>query len=240
MRTLGTAENSFGVALLLGLGAFFSTGAASAHVSLISGPGFANTTQEVTFGVGHGCAGADTYSVRVEIPSVVTSVRPVRGTFGKASVEKDAQLNIVAVTWQKEDIDVLDADVEYYKLTMRIKVPDQPFTQLYFPATQVCRAADGTQRSVEWVSMPGMATDGSEGEPAPSLAIVPTRRAGWNKFAVSQAVPDLSVFFDDALIVWRGSAAYSKSPTTADLIKATTGVSALTALAVGDELWVRY
>src|SRR6187431_1110418 len=121
MRTFGTAESAFGVALLAGLSAFFASGAALAHVSLVSGPGFANTTQEVTFGVGHGCAGADTYSVRVEIPSAVTSVRPVRGTFGKASVEKDAQLNTVAVTWQKEDIDVLDADVEYYKLTMRIK-----------------------------------------------------------------------------------------------------------------------
>ena len=77
-------------------------------------------------------------------------------------------------------------------------------------------------------------------EPAPSLALVPTRRAGWNKLSISQEVPDLSVFFDDALIVWRGNAAYSKSPTTADLIKATTGVSALTALAVGDEVWVRY
>ena len=30
---------------------------ALAHVSVVSGPLFANTTQEITFGVGHGCAG---------------------------------------------------------------------------------------------------------------------------------------------------------------------------------------
>lgn len=48
-------------------------GVARAHVSVVSGPGFANTTQEIVFGVGHGCAGADTTRVRVEIPAGVLS-----------------------------------------------------------------------------------------------------------------------------------------------------------------------
>jgi hypothetical protein len=53
-------------------------------------------------------------------------------------------------------------------------------------------------------------------------------------------VAEPSVFFGDALIVWKGAAAYSANPTTKELIAGTPGVTALTSLAVGDELWVRY
>ncbi len=48
---------------------------ANAHVSLLSGPAQANKSQKITFGVGHGCNGDDTYTVRVQIPAGVVSVR---------------------------------------------------------------------------------------------------------------------------------------------------------------------
>jgi hypothetical protein len=35
-------------------------------------------------------------------------------------------------------------------------------------------------------------------------------------------------------------AAFSANPTTADLIKTTNGVTALTAISANDELWVKY
>jgi uncharacterized protein YcnI len=215
--------------------------AAIAHISLVSGPGFANTTQEITFGVGHGCAGADTYRVRIEIPASVTSVRPETSGFGKTSVEKDAAGNITAVTWQKADADALATDQEYYKLTMRLKVPNQPFTNVYFAAHQTCRAADATLTVVDWIGLPtATPTDAGAEEPAPVLSILPVRRAGWNKFTVATAVSDLATTFGDALIVWKGTAAYSANPTTADLIKTTAGVTALSALTANDEVWVKY
>jgi uncharacterized protein YcnI len=215
---------------------------ARAHVSIISGPGFANTTQEITFGVGHGCAGADTYKVRVEIPADVLSVRPLRSDFGKPTVEKDAAGTITAVSWQKPDADALDFDLAYYKLVIRLKVPDKPFTTYYFKSQQTCRAADGTLTTVAW-SM--LATDpvvdgGAEDEPAPALVVMPARRPGWNKVVVAAAVPDLSKVFGDAQIVWKGTAAYSASATTTELIAATGGVTALTSLAANDEIWVKY
>lgn len=222
--------------LLVGFVAFMCPALAHAHVSIVSGVGFANTTQEVTFGVGHGCEGSDTYSVRIEIPAGVTSIRPESNSFGKARVEKDDTGAVVAVIWQKADIDALDSDVEYYKLTMRLKLADEPFTKLYFPAFQICRAADGTMTNVDWVAM----TEGGDEEPAPTLSVVPARRGGWNKYSVPSQVADLSAFFSDALIVWKGSRAYSASPTTLELIKSTEGVSELTALAAGDEIWVKY
>ncbi|MES1172243.1 MAG: DUF1775 domain-containing protein [Bacteroidota bacterium] len=216
--------------------------AAVAHISVASGPGFAAATQEIAFGVGHGCAGADTYRVRIEIPAGVTSVRAVRSDFGKTTVEKDAAGLVTAVVWQKADADALDADTNYYKLVLRLKVPDQPFTSLYFPAHQTCRAATGTLSVVDWVGLPtATPVDGAAAEePAPALLILPARRAGWNKFTVPAAVADLSVPFADALIVWKGSAAYSSNPATADQIKATSAVSTLTSLAAGDQIWVKY
>lgn len=208
---------------------------AAAHVSVISGPAFAGKNQEITFGVGHGCEGADTVAVRIEIPAEVATVRPLPSAFGALSVERDATDRVVAVSWQKADADVLDGDEAYYALTMRIAVPNAPFTRVYFPARQTCRTADGTTLSTDWIALPG-----GEGEAAPELVVVPARQPGWNKLTVPVAVDALEAFFADALIVWKGEAAWSSNPQTTAQIANTPGVSALSKLAAGDEIWVRY
>jgi hypothetical protein len=82
--------------------------------------------------------------------------------------------------------------------------------------------------------------DGGADEPAPALRVVPARRPGWNKYVVTQAMSDLSVFFGDAQIAWKGAAAYSANPATVGLIAATAGVTPLTSLAPNDEVWVKY
>ncbi|HKQ69863.1 MAG TPA: YcnI family protein [Polyangiaceae bacterium] len=227
-------------ALLTGLAISLASTLVSAHISIASGPGFANTTQEVVFGVGHGCAGADTFSVRVEIPAGVTSVRPLTSDFGKVTLEKDATGVVTGVVWQKAEENALESDTNYYKLAVRLKVPNQPFTTLRFPTHQTCRAADGGISVVDWVELSSTAPDGGEAEPAPTLSIVPARKAGWNKFTVPVPVADLGAFFGDALIVWKGNAAYSANTATADLIKTTADVTPLTGLAAGDEVWVKY
>jgi uncharacterized protein YcnI len=232
-------RTAFALAVTAGIG--LASSPAHAHITVASGPGFANTTQEITFGVGHGCAGADTYKVRIEIPSTVTSVRPERSDFGKVSVEKDDTGAVTAAVWQKDDADALDADIAYYKLVIRLKVPNQPFTTIFFKAHQTCRAADGALSVTDWVMLPSdPVVDGGTDEPAPTLNIVPARLPGWNKLTVPAAVPDLSVFFPDALIVWKGTAAYSANPATMDLITATSGVTTLSSLAANDEIWVKY
>ena len=212
-------------------------GLAHAHVSVASGLAFSNTTQEVTFGVGHGCEGADTYRVQVDIPEGITSVRPETSGFGQVDVETDAAGAVVSVSWQKPDADVLAGDTQYYKLTMRLKTPDRPFASFHFPAHQTCMGSGGATTTVEWV---GLDETDPDVEPAPTLYVVPPRFAGWNKYTVPVAVDDLGVFFGDAQIVWSGSAAYSKNPSTAELILATDGASSLASLAAGDQIWVRY
>lgn len=220
-------------------GIFWSP-AAKAHIAVSSGPAIADQTNEVTFTVGHGCTGADTYRVTIDIPQGITSVRPLRSDFGALSVGKDMAGTITTVSWQKTLSDALTADIALYKLVVRLKTPNLPFTQIYFPIHQTCRAADGTMTTVDWVGTPGMSGSGGMDEPAASLNLVPARLPGWNKYKIPSAMTDLGVFFKDALIVWKGAAAYSANPNTAALAAGTQGVTVLTALSAGDEIWVKY
>jgi periplasmic copper chaperone A len=70
--------------------------------------------------------------------------------------------------------------------------------------------------------------------------MVPTHKPGWNKFTVPVAVDNLPLFFSDAQIVWKGTAAFSPNASVTDLIAGTQGVTALSALQAGDEIWVKY
>jgi hypothetical protein len=45
---------------------------------------------------------------------------------------EDAAQNVSAVTWTKPDANLLDSDTNYYKLVLRLKVPNQPFSTIYF------------------------------------------------------------------------------------------------------------
>jgi uncharacterized protein YcnI len=233
---------SVAASLVLGLALLgASERTARAHITVVSGNAFSNTTQEITFGVAHGCSGNDTYRVTIDIPAGVTSVRPETSDFGLATVQKDTAGNVTSVTWQKPDAAALDADTNYYKLTMRLKTADAPFSVVYFAAHQVCRAANGALSTTEWVGTPSTpATDGGAPEPAPALTLVPPRLPGWNSYTVPADLADLSLFFRDALIVWKGAAAFSANPSTTALIGTTSGVSALTSLKAGDAIRVKY
>jgi uncharacterized protein YcnI len=222
------------------LGALFTAllcgSAASAHVSISSGPAVANKSQEVAFSVGHGCEGADTSAVTVEIPPGVTSVRPMTSDFGQVDVTTDDAGVVTAVTWTKIASTILPSDIAYYKLILRLKTPEQAFTTLFFPAHQTCTDAGGAQTVVDWVAL----EETPDAEPAPSLVVVPAHYPGWNKLTVKDDIADLAAYFGDAQIVWRADAAYSVNPTTVELIGQTEGVTLLDSLRAKDEIWVKY
>ncbi|WP_394827109.1 DUF1775 domain-containing protein [Pendulispora albinea] len=227
-------------AWIVGTCSFAVPALAAAHISL-SGPVAEDSTQEISFGIGHGCDGLDTYSVRVEIPPSITSVRAVPSPFGKVTIEKNAAGLISAVTWQKPDADIIDADTNYYKLSLRIGVPKKTaFSQLLFKTYQKCRNTKGETKESNWVDVSETAADGGHGFPAPVLTIVPKHVNGWNKITVPVDVADLKTYFGDALIVWKGNAAYSPNPATAEQIATTADTTALTALKANDEVWVKY
>jgi uncharacterized protein YcnI len=194
----------------------------------------------LTFGIGHGCAGADTVKLEIAIPESVTSVRAMpSASFGDATVNYNDAKVITSISWSKDKARAIDD--QYYQMAIRITVPDAPFTTLYFPAKQTCRAADGKETVVEWSALPiADSSDSSEAsEPAPALNILPVRSPGWNKFTVPSDIKDLTVF-NDAQIVWSGDAAYSGNPATQEQIKSEDGVSTLTEIKSGSEIWVKY
>jgi uncharacterized protein YcnI len=213
---------------------------ALAHPS-VAGPGLAGKNQVLSFSIGHGCEGADTVRIEVAIPSAIMSVRAVPSTFGPVTLTSDDAGVVTKVTLTKAD-DPRELDEMYYQFSIRVAVPDAPFTTLLFPTTQVCRAADGTEITVEWAATPeeiAAADAGAEPEPAPSLVILPARAPGWNVYEAPSKLTDLSIF-DDAEIVWVGDAAYSANPTTMAQIEDEEGVTKLTEIAAGAEIWVKY
>ena len=235
MRTRNVSGSLVTLALLLG-----SSTLVHAHVSLTSGPGYANQSQILTFGVGHGCAGADTVRVEVSIPKEVTTVRALPNAWGEPQVKTDDAGLVTSVVWSKDK--AREKDDAYYQVALRIKVPDAPFSTVYFAAKQVCRGADGKESTVDWSALPGDATEAKSGEestPAPALNVLPVHFPGWNKISVKADVKDMKIF-DDAQIVWQGDAAYSSNPTTIEQIKAEKGVTQLTEIKAGSEIWVKY
>lgn len=247
------------------LGVLMAPAAARAHVT-VAGPAFAGQRFVAVFNVPHGCEGSDTFRVRVQIPAAIAmSVRPFNGDMGRAVIEKDATGKVVAVTWTRPDGELEAADTHMYQVRLRFSVPNSPFTRLYFPVVQYCKSATGTQTMAEWTQIEGehdhgahgnadagapdagaMAGDAGAGHhheslgPAPALVILPPRFPGWNKYTLTQHVHDLPPFFGDAQIVWSGNAAYSPNPAIQPLIMAEPGVTVLSELHPGNEIWVRY
>jgi periplasmic copper chaperone A len=236
-------QSRYRLTALVSVGLLSFASSALAHVS-VSGPGNAGQSQVLTFGVGHGCEGADTIGIEIQIPEEVLTVRAVPSVFGDAVVRTNDAGIVTAVAWTKAD--ARQSDDQYYQLGIRIGVPDAPFTTLYFPTTQTCRAADGTETVVEWAALPtdddqdaAPAAEGEEVPPAPALTILPVRRPGWNKFTVESAISTLTMF-DDAQIVWAGDAAYSSNPATLELIESDKSVKPLTRIKAGATIWVKY
>lgn len=226
-------------AVLVGL-CLFIPALAIAHIGGNPTPIFANSTQEVTLSVGHGCEGADTSYIRTVIPAGVTNVRAMTSDFGRATVEKDMTGNAIAVNWVRADADLIPEDTNYYRLVIRARMPNTPFTTVFFPTEQRCKLDDGGVAISLWTDTSGMPVDAGAPEAAPSVVLVPAHKNGWHQITVPVAVTNMAVYFSDAQIVWRGNQAYSPVSSVNALISTTPGVTGLTALAANDQIWVKY
>lgn len=225
------------------LAGVFATSTALAHVSVNTGPAAADKSQKITFGVGHGCSDAldvhhDTLTIRIDIPAGVTSVRALYlPGFGNPTLTKVGG-EVTMVEWTKPAGGELADDDAYYEPTIRARMPNTPFVKMPFVIHQVCDD-NGTPITLSW--------NDQNNNPSPKVTIVPARlnTTGWNKFTipagVTVAAADFGAYFGDALIVWKGAAAFSSNGNTAALIGTTPGVTLLSGdLAAGDEIWVRY
>jgi uncharacterized protein YcnI len=219
--------------------AMLAASLAEAHVSIVSGPAASAKSQKITFGIAHGCDGADTVKLRIEIPTGISGVRPLFSDFGKPVVEKSGTA-VTAVTWEKPAAELQADDVQYYEITLRARVDAPAFSTILWRAYQTCRTAAGVETVVPWIAAPG-----ADGDPAPALVVTPAHIPGWNKITLDATTTvkaaDLPAYLGDALIVWRGTAAFSTNATTMAMVAATPGVSPLAEdLKPNDVLWVKY
>lgn len=138
---------------------------AGAHVSPSPSEAAAGAYQVVRFGVGHGCDGAATTSLRIEVPETVPSARPQPKAGWSLQIEprRDAAHGVAAVTWTG----LLPAD-EFEEFVIQFKLPDAPGV-LYFPTVQTCG-----ERQAQWIGEPD-ADPGAPplAHPAPALRLVP-------------------------------------------------------------------
>ncbi|SES35446.1 hypothetical protein SAMN04490244_1123 [Tranquillimonas rosea] len=153
---------------------FAVSGATFAHATLEQTEAAIGATTKVTLRVPHGCDGAATSAVRIEIPEGFYSVKPMPKADWELSTETGAYETpydnhgtemtegVRAVTWSGGDL----PDGYYDEFTIRGTVGSQLAAgeTLFFPALQTC--ANGT---ANWTD-----TSGSHDvpNPAPSLSLV--------------------------------------------------------------------
>ncbi|MBU2894214.1 DUF1775 domain-containing protein [Colwellia sp. D2M02] len=224
------------------------TVAVQAHVGVASGPHFANKTSIIELSIPHGCTdevsgSEDTVRIVAKVPSSITSVHAIDAVFGQATaVFVDGEHSYNEITWVKTPGTERDSDTQYYKVAFRGKLPDATFSTVFIPTTQYCINDIEQEISVSWdVESSGHDHHGGgEGNPAPSLMVMPARTPGWNQYTTGadQHLHDMSIF-NDAEIVWWDDAAFSSNVVTQELIEAE-GKAALSEIHDNASFWVKY
>ena len=148
-----------------------------AHVTLATGEARANTYYKAVFQVPHGCDGAATQTVRIQIPEGVIGVKPMpkagwtlsitRGAYAKSyqSHGKTVAEGPKEIVWSGGSL----ADDNYDEFVFTSFITDFPSGQaITFPTTQQCAKGE-----VRWDQI---ASEGqnphSQKSPAPTLRIV--------------------------------------------------------------------
>jgi uncharacterized protein YcnI len=225
---------------VIGAAALFAS-VAQAHVSVVSSTAYANNYYQVVLSIPHGCDGADTERVEVEIPDTMVSVKPIID-FSSANVPVGIETQqtsgeVSKLIFTREQ--TAGTDNTIYTVSFRGKLADVPFTTQYFPTTQYCvgggiAAWTGTSSGHDH----GSSTESTE-LPSPSVFVYPARHTGWNQYTAPDHLHDMTIF-SDAEIIWKGSAGYSPNPTTMDLIEADEDSSTLSEIHTDESFWVKY
>ena len=159
-------------------------GPASAHVYLVESNVIGGEATEITIRVPHGCDGAATDALEVQIPDGVTSVKPklmagwtidvvstppILPSMGPDASFTDAQMDamnapiVSSIKWSGGNL----PDDEYADFHISAVFPETSGT-VSFPAVQHCGDAE-----VAWIEIPAPGQDAETLEhPAPSVTVV--------------------------------------------------------------------
>jgi uncharacterized protein YcnI len=149
--------------------------AALAHVTLETSKAPADSTYKAVLRVPHGCEGAATVAIRVQIPVGVMQAKPMPkpGWQLDTVVKKlDQSYDYYGTTITEEVREIAWSggnlpDAYYDEFVFRAKLPKEPGKVIYFPVVQEC--TKGVDR---WIEIPeaGKSADDYE-TPAPSLTL---------------------------------------------------------------------
>jgi uncharacterized protein YcnI len=160
-------------ATTLVLAAALIAGPAAAHVTLDRSEMPADSYLRVALRVSHGCQGAATTGIRVQVPPELRGVRPmphagwtlttVPGP-APAAGSHDAAPMPREISWQGGNL----PDAHYDEFVLYIRTPAEPGATLYFPVVQDCEGGKVT-RWIERPTQPGQRLT----TPAYAVRIVP-------------------------------------------------------------------
>jgi uncharacterized protein YcnI len=171
--------SSLRMAALSALLASTSVGA-FAHATLEQGEAPVKGMYKAVMRVPHGCEGAATLKVRIQIPEGVISVKPmpkagwtletVKGPYAKTYDLWDTKVSegVKEVTWSGELL-----DEHYDEFIFRGYLSDQlpPDTMLYFPTVQECASA-----AERWIEIPAVGQNPDDLKyPAPGVKLLPAK-----------------------------------------------------------------
>ncbi|MGD9738810.1 MAG: YcnI family protein [Bauldia sp.] len=153
--------------ILLGGAAALLASAAQAHVHVVPAEAGPGATFTLGFTFGHGCEGAPTTALRVQMPAGIVSVQPfvkagwqieaVTGAYAAPQTLNGAEIaeGVVEVRWTGGEV----PDALYDEFYVRARIADnvEPGTTLWFPVIQECPGG-ATSR---WITVP------VEGQPEP-------------------------------------------------------------------------
>jgi len=148
---------------------------ASAHITLEASKAPAGSFYKAVLRVSHGCDGAATTSIRVQIPEGVMQAKPMpkAGWTLKTTVGKLAHPYDWSGTQITEDVQEIEwsggelADDFYDEFVFRAKLPKGEGTVLRFPVIQTCTKGEG-----RWIEIPAAGKSEDDYEyPAPSLTL---------------------------------------------------------------------
>ena len=160
----------------------FAASPATAHVELQVDKAPAASSYKAVLMVPHGCAGAPTIALKVQIPDGVIGTKPMAKLGWKISIKTAKLAQPVEIEGEKitEAVKEIDwsggnlPDNLYDEFAFIANLPDKPGTTLYFPAVQIC--AKGETR---WIEIPAQGQSADDLKtPAPSLTLGPKEGGG--------------------------------------------------------------
>ena len=150
---------------------------AAAHVTLEAEKAPADSSYKAVLRVGHGCDGAATTRIRVQIPLGVRQAKPMPkpGWELTTVIEKLPEPYDWYGTMITEEVREIAwsggklPDAFYDEFVFRARLPDEPGAVISFPVVQECET--GVHRWIE-IPEPGKSAD-DYAEPAPQLTLTP-------------------------------------------------------------------